>query len=143
VSDATALLRRLATRRGLSLGGLASGRIDEFRALLVTAALRFAPATAYTEAAVNTALRDWLDGEGAMVATDHVEVRRWLVDTGLLQRDGFGRRYERALPPPAPFAAVLDALAGVDVPALVARARADEAAERAARRARFAAQGDR
>jgi hypothetical protein len=125
-------------RSGLSLGGLASGRVDEFRVLLATAAIRFAGDAAYSEAEVNERLKAWLDDEGAMVATDHVEVRRWLVDTGLLRRDGFGRRYERSRPDPDAFAAALGALSAIDVQALVRDARLADAARREARRARFA-----
>jgi hypothetical protein len=57
---------------------------------------------------VNGRLRDALAGDAAFLDTDHVELRRWLVDTGWWRRDGFGRRYHRtpADALPAPLAAI-------------------------------------
>ena len=135
--DAVARLRRLAVRDGLALGGLYSGRRTEFELVLATAAARFVGERAYSEAEVNAVLRDWLAAEAVMLGTDHVEVRRWLVDSGLLERDGYGRAYWRKRPVAAGFAAALDAIAGVDVAAVVAEARAADRAVRAERRARF------
>jgi len=137
--DVVALLRRLAVRDGLALGGLYSGRRAEFDLVLATAAARFAPGRDYTEAEVNAALKAWLAAEAVMLGTDHVEARRWLVDTGLLGRDGYGRAYRRTLPVPAAFAALQEALERVDVGATVAAARAADRSARAERRARFAA----
>ena len=47
------------------------------------------------EVAVNALLKECLQAEAAFLRTDHVELRRWLVDTGWWQRDGFGRAYAR------------------------------------------------
>jgi len=137
--DAVARLRRLAVRDGLALGGLYGGRRAEFELVLATAAARFAVERAYTEAEVNAVLKDWLAAEAVMLGTDHVEVRRWLVDSGLVERDGYGRAYRRKRPAPVAFAAALDAIAGVDVAAVVAAARAADRAARAERRARYGA----
>ena len=90
--DPLAVYRRLCVRRGIALGGLATGRLDDFRALLAAAALALDEGEGYDEPAVNARLRAWLDGPGAMLDVDHVELRRWLVDTGLVERDGYGRR---------------------------------------------------
>ncbi len=136
--EAVAVLRRLAVRDGLALGGLYGGRRAEFELVLATAAARFAGDRAYTEAEVNAVLKDWLAAEAAMLGTDHVEARRWLVDSGLVERDGYGRAYRRVRPPPTAFTAVLAAIDGVDVAAVVAAARAADRAARAERRARFA-----
>jgi hypothetical protein len=136
--DVVALLRRLAVRDGLALGGLYSGRRAEFDLVLATAAVRFAPGRDYTEAEVNAVLKAWLAADAVMLSTDHVEARRWLVDTGLLGRDGYGRAYRRTLPVPAAFAALQAALERVDVGATVAAARAADRSARAERRARFA-----
>jgi len=137
--DAVALLRRLAVRDGLALGGLYSGRRAEFDLVLVTAAARFAPGRDYTESEVNAVLKNWLAAEAVMLGTDHVEARRWLVDTGLVGRDGYGRAYRRTLPAPAAFATLHEAIEGVDVAATVAAARAADRSARAERRARFVA----
>lgn len=137
--DVVALLRRLAVRDGLALGGLYGGRRAEFDLVLATAAARFVPGRDYSEAEVNAVLKDWLAAEAVMLGTDHVEARRWLVDTGLVGRDGYGRVYWRTLPMPAAFATLQEALEGVDVAATVAAARAADRSARAERRARFAA----
>jgi len=100
---------RLALKQGVSLGALHSGRREEFVAVLAAATLAFDPGRDYDEAAVNAALKPWLAGPGAMLATDHVELRRWLVDCGLLGRDGYGRRYRRP-PPSAEWAPAIAAL---------------------------------
>jgi hypothetical protein len=47
------------------------------------------------EPEVNQALKAALAGAARCLATDHVELRRWLVDAGWLERDGFGRQYRR------------------------------------------------
>ena len=67
----------------------------DFALLMAAAAHAFAPDRTYTEPEVNERLRAWLAGAGAMLDVDHVELRRWLVDTGALARDGFGRAYAR------------------------------------------------
>ena len=51
---------------------------------MAAAALAFDPQREYSEAEVNEVLKAWLAGAGAMLATDHVELRRWLVDCGLV-----------------------------------------------------------
>ena len=132
------LLAKLAVRSGMSLAGLASGRQQAYRLLLACAARAFATDRDYSEAQVNAALRTWLGGTGAMLATDHVELRRLLVDARLLERDGFGRRYRRTQPPPRAFTALLAALAGVDADHLAREARDRDRAQREARREAFA-----
>ena len=94
------------------------------------------PGRAYTEPEVNACLRAWLAGAGAMLDVDHVELRRWLVDTGVLARDGFGRAYARGTPGAA-IAAAVHVLAGQDLAALVRDARAAEAVRRDARRTQW------
>jgi tRNA(adenine34) deaminase len=136
--DALATWRRLSVRSGLSLGALASGRQHEFVAVLASAALSFDENVAYTEAEVNLRLRDWLANAGAMVDTDHVELRRWLIDARLLSRDAFGREYRRA-PPPEAFHASLRALSGLDLGLVATEAREAHQRERAARRASWMA----
>jgi hypothetical protein len=131
-----AAFRRLSTTRGLSLGGLQSGRRFEFIVVTAAATLAFAPARDYTEAEVNALLKDWLAGPGAMVATDHVELRRVLIDCRLIGRDGFGRRYGRRAVPDA-WQDAIGALTGVDLAAEADQARAANAAQRAQRKAQW------
>jgi tRNA(adenine34) deaminase len=137
--DPLAAYRRLCVRRGIALGGLASGRQDDFRALLAAAALALDEGAGYDEPAVNARLKAWLDGPGAMVDVDHVELRRWLVDAGLVRRDGFGRHYARATPAPDAFARELAGLAGIDLGLLAAEARESEREAREARQAAWRA----
>lgn len=77
------------------------------------------PRSPLDERGVNEVLKAQLTGSCAFLATDHVELRRWLVDSGFVARDGFGRVYERVaidgLPADARAAAApLRALAGAD-----------------------------
>ena len=51
--------------------------------------------TQVTEAQANDLLRQALGAQAAFLGTDHVELRRWLVDTHWWSRDGFGRAYWR------------------------------------------------
>ncbi len=53
------------------------------------------PWGALREVDVNAALKAALQGAAVCLGTDHVELRRWLVDAGWLARDGYGRDYRR------------------------------------------------
>jgi len=130
-------LEALAPRQGLSLGGMHSASPADFALMLAAAAQSFTPATVYTEREVNGRLRAMLAGVGLMLAVDHVELRRWLVDTGVLTRDGFGRAYTPGVPSPA-IAVAIEALAGHDLDAIARTARARDAARREARRSQWA-----
>ena len=136
-----AAFRRLAVKQGLLLGTLNGGRREDFVVALAAAAHAFNDDRDYDEAAVNATLKAWLAGPGSMFATDHVELRRWLVDVGLLERDGYGRRYRRTVPQ-GDWAAAIAALQGLDLAAEAARARAAEDARRAERKARWTARSD-
>ena len=130
-------LEALAPRQGLSLGGMHSASPADFALMLAAAAQIFTPATVYTEREVNGRLRAMLAGVGLMLAVDHVELRRWLVDTGVLTRDGFGRAYTPGVPSPA-IAVAIEALAGHDLDAIARTARERDAARREARRSQWA-----
>ncbi|CAG0986387.1 hypothetical protein BURK1_02027 [Burkholderiales bacterium] len=127
--------RRVAVKQGVGLGALAGARGEEFAAVVAAASLAIPADRAIPERDVNDRLLAWLAGPGAMLATDHVELRRWLVDLGLLERDGYGREYRRSVTPTA-FADAVAAMATIDPDAVAARSRADFARERAERRAR-------
>jgi hypothetical protein len=130
-------LEALALRDGLSLGGMHSSSRADFALMLAAAALGFAPAHVYTEREVNDRLRSWLAGIGAMLPVDHVELRRWLVDTNVLTRDGFGRAYSLSTPS-SEIAVAMAALAEHDLDALVRIARERDTAHREARKAQWA-----
>jgi len=131
-----AAFRRLATTQGVSLGGLQTGRRFDFIIITAAATLAFESGRDYTEAEVNAVLTAWLAGPGAMVATDHVELRRVLIDCRLLGRDGFGRRYGRRAVPAA-WQDAIDALAGIDLAAEAQQVRAANSAQRAQRKAQW------
>ncbi|MFO1304326.1 MAG: DUF2087 domain-containing protein [Burkholderiales bacterium] len=132
-SPSLARLATLALRNGLSMGTLATGHQSDFALVLAAAGCAFALDEALDEREVNERLKRFLAGAGAMLAVDHVELRRWLVDNGVLTRDGFGRRYARGTPR-AEIVAPMQELAGVDLAALVAEVRARDAERRAARK---------
>ena len=82
----------LVLKSGLHLGLLSEGD----RALvLALAACAIESGSTLREDEVNRRLSDWLADVGAMVQTDHVELRRWIVDAGYLARDGWGYAYAR------------------------------------------------
>ena len=93
-TDPTHLLAEAAaliTKQGVGLGVLPA-RTRQLALALAWAGL---PDTVMTEPQLNVALQAQLDGALGCLSTDHVELRRWLVDAGWLSRDGFGRAYRR------------------------------------------------
>jgi hypothetical protein len=86
-------------------------------------------------------------GAACWLRCDHVELRRWLVDAGLLTRDGYGRAYQRAEPEQWPDAwsaelrRVVMPFSELDTAAWVQAERAAYRAERARRQAAWLAQG--
>jgi hypothetical protein len=137
-STATAAERYavLAVRNGISLGALRSGSFRDFALVLGAAAQGFPHGRIFTEREVNDVLRTFLAEAGSMLATDHVELRRWLIDFSLLERDGFGRAYTAGAPA-TEFAAAAAELSKVDLALLAREARAREAAARAQRKERW------
>jgi len=72
----------------------------------------------YDEAEINEALRAWGREVVPAISTDHVTVRRLLVDHGLLERTADGRAYRVGFPPrPVAFDLEVDE---IDVRATVA-----------------------
>jgi hypothetical protein len=139
MSDSETLIKRLralAVRDGLSLGVMASNKPADFTLVLAAAGCAFAAGDALSEREVNARLIAWREGAGAMLAVDHVELRRWLVDNSVLARDGYGRVYTRGTPRDD-IAAAMTALAGHDLTAIVRNARALHFIRRAARRAQW------
>lgn len=115
--------RTLCLRDRVSLPALQSARPDQFRAVLAGAAQLFEPGRTFREAEVSDALEAWLGSAGVMLASDHAELRRLLVDCGLLTRDGFGRAYARAVPAPRELAVAMRGLEGIDLAIVTSAAR--------------------
>ena len=141
--EAAASLAELAAwvvKDGVALGGLSPG----LREQALGVAWSGLPAGVLNEKAVNVALLAQLAGAARFLGTDHVELRRWLVDSGWLKRDGFGREYHRVLLQDlsASQQPVAAALAAVDVAAWAQSLRARRGAARESRRHAWqAAQG--
>jgi len=135
-------LAALVIKSGVSMGGLP----NEDRQLALSVAATALPlGEGFAEAQVNARLQRSLCQECAFLATDHVELRRWLVDTGWWRRDGFGRCYQRL-----PFAELGDSqrllaesVRELDLPAWVASVRDARQADRERRRQAHAAKDGR
>jgi hypothetical protein len=126
-----ARLASLATKHGL----LVSNLDDVDLALLMHSATSpLSQSEVYSEASVNRTLKHWLANEGGMLRTDHVELRRTLIDLQFLVRDGFGRAYTRPAAAPARFREVLETLGDSDLAAVALEARESFERQRAARR---------
>ena len=90
---------------------------------------------------VNRRLSDWLADVGAMVQTDHVELRRWLVDAGYLARDGWGYAYVRGSGELDLARQVLGTTDGAALASAVRSVRVAAQSARIARRRAYEAQG--
>jgi hypothetical protein len=139
MTNELAELAALVLKSGVGIGGLSRGQRD---LALAVPALALPLGQVADEAQVNRLLQQALAAQAAFLDTDHVELRRWLVDAGWWQRDGYGRAYERT-----PVQALPDelrhltlALAGLDLADWVATQRDAERARRAARRDAWASQ---
>jgi hypothetical protein len=85
-------LEAIVLKSGLQIGLLSSAD----RALvLALASCAIEAGRTLREHEVNRLLIDWIAGAGAMLRTDHVELRRWLVDAGYVDRDDWGHAYLR------------------------------------------------
>ena len=92
-------LRRLAElsrRRGLAVGTMLSSARGDLELLLASAALHLPADAGISEREASRRLREFLATTGAMLATDHAELRRWLVDLGFVTRNDRGADYRRA-----------------------------------------------
>ena len=86
---------QLATRQGLHLGSLRERDPKDLELLLASAALFLPPGQLLAEKQANEHLKEFLATTGAMLDTDHVELRRWLADLGFLLRSDYGTDYRR------------------------------------------------
>jgi len=83
------------------LAGIPKDQNDQ-HILLKSAVMSIRTNKPLTEKELNDRLQTWLDLVGAGKNLDRVSLRRWLVDSGYLTRDGLGSQYEIALPEPHP-----------------------------------------
>lgn len=97
--------------------------------VLKAATLGLSPDRTYTEPEINAALADWLDGGGSWLESDHVSLRRELVDEAFLDRDPGGSWYRLGPAAGDPLRFARD-LAQVDFAGIVRAARAGRAARR-------------
>jgi hypothetical protein len=130
-------LAAMVCKQGVALGGL-SGDERKLALALVWRGLDGAPVP---ERDINEALKLQLAGPASFLGTDHVELRRWLVDGGWLQRDGFGCEYRRVAAPALPDAArpFAEALADIDPEPWAAACRTERDDARWRRRAAWLA----
>lgn len=92
-------LAQLAVRQGVHLSTLQQKDGRDLELVFATATLFFPADRLLDERGANEVLKHFLSTAGAMLDTDHVELRRWLVDTGFVRRSDFGSDYRRgALP---------------------------------------------
>lgn len=92
-------LAQLAIRQGVHLSTLQQKDGRDLELVFATATLFFPADRLLDERGANAVLKHFLSTAGAMLDTDHVELRRWLVDTGFIRRSDFGSDYRRgALP---------------------------------------------
>jgi len=125
-----ARLESLVLKTGLHLGVLA----DADRALvLALAACAVEPGRSLREDEVNRRLIDWLADTGRMLQTDHVELRRWLVDASFVSRDDWGHAYVRGT---VQLELARQLLGTTDAAALASAVRSARVAAQAARVAR-------
>ncbi len=132
---------QLAIRDGTHLGSLRERDARDFELVLASAALFFPPGRLLTEREANERLKEFLTSAGAMLATDHVELRRWMADTGIIHRSDRGTDYRRGALP-AWLAAAADQLSAGQLQDAVRTARAGNASARAARKRAWMARSD-
>jgi len=98
-NDCLERMSQLALRHGVHLSTLQQKDGGDLELLFAGAALAFPAGTLFNKQDANEILKRFLASAGVMVATDHVELRRWMVDTGFLQRSDYGTDYRRGTIP--------------------------------------------
>lgn len=132
-------LGELSIRRGSHLDSLRRRDPRDFELVLASAALFLPPAQLIDERQANEALLAFLASAGAWLAVDHVELRRWLADTGMVHRSDFGSDYRRGeIPEWLAYAA--RSLDAESLAKAVEEAHAERALERQERRRAWLAQ---
>ena len=133
VADWLDRVAQLALRHGVHLSTLQQKDGSDLELFFAGVALALPPNVALSEHDANEILKRFLATAGVMVSTDHVELRRWMVDTGFLQRSDFGTDYRRGKIPEW----LVEAAHALDfdrIASAVARARTANEAQRETRR---------
>lgn len=100
--------------------------------LMKSITMRLDSDRSYSEHQINTAIQDWKRDVAPAINTDHVTLRRLLVDYGHLERTADGRTYRVGFPPrPVAFDLEVD---DIDVRATIAAYRDYSERERQRRR---------
>jgi tRNA(adenine34) deaminase len=126
-------LGQLALRQGVHLSTLQQKDGRDLELVFASATLFFPADRLLDERGANLVLKEFLATAGAMLDTDHVELRRWLVDTGFVRRTDYGSDYRRGSLP----AWLEDAAAALgprELGAAVVEARGARESQREARR---------
>jgi tRNA(adenine34) deaminase len=126
-------LAQLAVRHGVHLSTLQQRDGRDLELVFASATLAFPADRLLTERDANEVLQRFLAGAGAMLATDHVELRRWMVDTGFIRRSDHGTDYRRGTMPDW-LAEAAAQLGFARIAEVVATARSEHDAQREARR---------
>jgi tRNA(adenine34) deaminase len=126
-------LAQLAVRQGVHLASLQAKDGRDLELVFASAALHFPPDQLLDERGANAVLKAFLAETGAMLATDHVELRRWLVDTAFIRRSDYGTDYRRGAMP-AWLQDAAQTLQPQQLARVVSEARQARESQRAARR---------
>ena len=126
----TERLERFALRDGMTFSSLIGLSASDQAVVVASIAVLFDAQALYREREVNERLRSWLAGTGANVETDHVNLRRWLVDTQVLLRNDDCTDYRLAIVGDDPVIDVARALDCARIAADARRKRDDERARR-------------
>ena len=110
---------------------------NELQMLLTSVVFTFEFDRTYSERQVNELIAEWVSRFGTDLGIDHVTLRRYLVDEGLLVRDEFGSTYQLAAA--SPFFSYDPSIRELDLEALIVEAGAERAARK---RAHLAAEGE-
>lgn len=91
--DAAEFTRQLEALCTRGMGREWPRKQPDQQVLLKSIALMLEEGREYDESQLKEPLQAWCDGPGKAIITDHVAVRRYLVDAGYLQRDAAGSTY--------------------------------------------------
>jgi len=98
--------------------------------LLTSVVFAFEFDQTYTEGQVNELIQEWVSRFGGDLGIDHVTLRRYLVDEGMLIRDEFGSSYRLAAS--SRFFSYDPSIRDLDLAELVARAEEEREARKRA-----------
>ncbi len=98
--------------------------------LLTSVVFAFEHDKIYSEQQVNALIQIWISQFGTSLTIDHVTLRRYLVDEGILIRDQFGTRYQLA--DMSPFFSYDPSIRDLDLEELIAQALEDRGARKRA-----------